>query len=118
MSNNQAVPTMNIEDAPSFDSLLVNPGRIATLPPETAQQLLISLATIHPILLQRALAARIVGNDENELLTVEEVARKLKISEDKVRDLVRQGALQKVDVGRLVRVRPSALAAYIAGNAH
>ena len=116
MSNIQAERTMKTKEVPSLDSLLANPSSIATMPPEKAQQFLISLSTIHPILLQRALAARPIGNDENELLTVEEVAMKLKISEDKARDLVRQGALQKVEVGRLVRVKPASLAAYIAGN--
>jgi excisionase family DNA binding protein len=118
MSNNQAVLTMKSEKAPSLDSLLTNPSSIAMLSPETALRLLISFATIHPILLQRASAVGSVGADENELLTVEEVARKLKISEDKAYDLVRQGGLQRVEVGRLVRVRPSSLAAYIAGNTH
>lgn len=105
---------MRTEEATSLDSLLANPSRIATLPPEKAQQLLISLATIQPILLQRALVARKVGEDETDLLTMEEVARKLKISEDTAYELVRRGMLPRVQVGRLVRVRPSSLAAYIA----
>jgi excisionase family DNA binding protein len=104
---------MKADDATSLDSLLADPSNIARLQPETAERLLISLATIHPILIQRALA-RSWGSDDNELLTMEEVARKLKISEDKAYELVRHGLLQSVHMGRLVRVKPSSLARYIA----
>ncbi|MBH0176776.1 MAG: helix-turn-helix domain-containing protein [Nitrospira sp.] len=88
------------------------------MPPEQAQQFLISLITIQPILMQRALAARTRENAENELLTMQEVAAKLKISKDKAYELVRQGVLPSVHVGRSVRVKPASLEAYIAGNAH
>ena len=98
---------MKSEQATSLDSLLANPSSIATLRPEIAQHLLISLAAIHPVLIQRALATSSVGKNENELLTMEEVALKLRISEDKAYELVRQGSLQSVHLGRLVRVKPS-----------
>src|SRR5262245_61202573 len=112
MNNSQDLP-MKTEEPTSLDSLLADPGSIARLQPETAERLLISLATIHPILIQRALA-RSLGSDDSELLTMEEVARKLKISEDKAYELVRQGSLPSVRMGRLVRVKPSSLANYIA----
>lgn len=63
MNIDQAVQTMNTEQARSLDSLLANPKSIATFPLKTAQQFLISLVTIQPILMQRALAVRSVGNE-------------------------------------------------------
>ena len=91
---------MKTEEATSLNSLVADPTSIATLQPETAERLLISLATIHPILIQRALA-RSFGSDNNELLTTEEVAKKLKISEDKAYELVRNGVNVCLEMGRL-----------------
>lgn len=50
------------------------------------------------------------------LLTVDEVSARLAVSPRTVRQLVATRRLAAVRVGRLVRVRPEALAAYIASN--
>lgn len=54
------------------------------------------------------------GAKETELLTAKEVAVKLKISEYRAYELVRHGDLQAVRLGKSVRVKPSALAEYLA----
>jgi excisionase family DNA binding protein len=49
------------------------------------------------------------------LLTVPEIATRLKLSPYRVYELIRQGHLQRVPLpGKSVRVRPSELAAYLA----
>ena len=44
-----------LTEVPNLDSLMADPRKAATLPPETAQALLIGLASIQPLLIQRAL---------------------------------------------------------------
>jgi len=114
MNNSHLAQPMKTEEATSLDSLLANPSSIATLPPEMAQQVLICLASIQPILLQRALAVRSVGGDDNELLTIPEVAKRLKVSDYRAYELARQGAFKSVRLGKSVRVKPEDLAAYLA----
>lgn len=103
-------------DTPSLDALLANPGKAAALPPEVAQTLLIGLASIQPILLQRALTVAKNGHEEDDLLTVPEVAKRLKLSQYRVYELSRQGVLKSVRLGKSVRVRPSAVADYLASQ--
>ncbi|MDH5641719.1 MAG: helix-turn-helix domain-containing protein [Nitrospira sp.] len=99
---------------PTLDELLTNPGKVASLTPEAAQTLLIGLASIHPILIQRALMGGTSGPVEDELLTIPAVAKRLKISEYKAYELARQGILRSVRLGKSVRVRPVDLSAYVA----
>ena len=113
MNSTQLAQPIKTEKATSLDSLLANPSSIATLPPEMAQQALISLATIQPILLQRALAMRSVGGDDNELLTIPEVAKRLKVSDYRAYQLARQGVFKSVRFGKSVRVKPEDLSAYL-----
>ena len=54
------------------------------------------------------------GNDE--LLTVPQVAKKLKLGPYRVYELARQGALKAVRLGKRVRIKPDDLAAYISRN--
>lgn len=103
-------PVTNI---PSLDELISDPGLAATLPPEAAQTLLIGLASIHPILLQRALMGAQSGQ-EDLLLTIPQVAKRLTISKYRAYELARQGALKSVRLGTSVRVRPLDLADYLA----
>ena len=49
---------------------------------------------------------------DNKLLSIQEVASQLNIPPSKVYDLVRQGKLQGVRLGKYVRVKPSALEQY------
>lgn len=48
-------PLTPLINVPSLDALVSDPGKAATLPPETAQALLIGLVSIQPLLIQRAL---------------------------------------------------------------
>jgi excisionase family DNA binding protein len=98
----------------SLDALVADPAKAATLPPETAQALLIGLASIHPVLLQRALAGLRNGHEEDLLLTIPQVAKQLKVSDYRAYELARQGSLQSVRFGKSVRVKPSAVAEYLA----
>jgi excisionase family DNA binding protein len=51
-----------------------------------------------------------------ELLTVQETAKILKVREFRVHDMVRTGELPAVHLGRQVRVDPAALSAFIEGG--
>jgi predicted DNA-binding transcriptional regulator AlpA len=46
--------TDTLVNVPTLDSLLADPAKAATLPPEVAQRLLIGLVSIQPLLIQRA----------------------------------------------------------------
>jgi excisionase family DNA binding protein len=96
-----------------LDSLLADPGKAATLLPEAAQALLIGLASIQPLLIQRALMGPRNGH-EDLLLTIPQVAERLKISEYRAYELARQGVSKSVRLGKSVRVKPSAVAEYLA----
>ena len=52
------------------------------------------------------------GLETLELLTVGEVAARLRVSPVTVRRLIKSGALEAVRIGRLVRVTPEAVADY------
>ena len=99
----------------SLDELLANPGKAGTLPPEAAQTLLIGLASIQALLVQRALMGPPKNQEDCGLLTIKDVAKRLKISEYRAYELVRRGEIKKTTVGgKSVRVDPSDLAAYLA----
>jgi excisionase family DNA binding protein len=53
-----------------------------------------------------------VGLEALELLTVGEVAARLRVSPVTVRRLIKSGTLEAVRIGRLVRVAPEAVADY------
>lgn len=98
----------------SIDELLTDPAKVALLSRQDAQACLIELASIHPILLQRALSGACEGLDEDLLLTIKEVAKRLKVSEYRAYELARTGVLKSVRLGKSVRVKPSAVDEYIA----
>lgn|SRR5262245_28008532 len=98
----------------SLDALLADPLRAATLPPETAQALLIGLITsILPLLLLRALTGSRNGHEEDLLLTIPQVAKQLNVSDYRAYELARQGVLKSVRLGKSVRVKPSAIVEYM-----
>ena len=97
----------------SLDALVADPAKVATLPPETAQALLIGLASIHPILLQRALMRSCNGHEEDLLLTIPQVAKRLNVSDYRAYELARLGIFKSVRFGKSVRVKPSALVEYV-----
>ena len=103
-------------EVPSLDELLANPGKAATLSPEAAQAFLIGLASIQPILIQRALMGTLNGQENSGLLTIKDVAQRLKVSEYRAYELARQGVLKAIRLGKSVRVTPSAVTEYLAQN--
>jgi excisionase family DNA binding protein len=98
----------------TIDSLLADPGKVIDLSPEAAQMLLIGLVSLQPLLIQRALMGAQGGQEKEHVLTVPEVANQLKLSSYRVYELARQGTLKSVRLGKSVRVRPSAVAKYLA----
>ncbi len=53
-----------------------------------------------------------VGPEALDLLTVSEVAQRLRCSPRKVTRLANEGELQRVKLGALVRITPESVAAY------
>ncbi len=98
----------------SLDAIVADPAKAATLAPEAAQALLIGLASIQPVLLQRALIASGHGHEDEQLLTIPEVAKRLKVSHYRAYELARQGMLKSVRLGKSVRVKPAAVDEYVA----
>lgn len=94
-------------------ALLTDPAKVALLSPRDAQACLIELASIHPILLQRALTRPRDEGDEDLLMTIPQVAKQLKVSEYRAYELARQGTLKSVRLGKSVRVKPSDVDEYI-----
>lgn len=68
--------------------------------------------------------ARIMGErmtttrDQDELLTMSEVARRLKISPYRAYQMGRQGILKTIRIGKSVRVEPRELTNYLARQGH
>lgn len=98
----------------SLDALVSDPAKAAQLSPEVAQTLLIGLASLQPLLIQRALMGAQGGREKDLLLTVPNVAKQLQLSSYRVYELVRQGALKSIHLGKSIRVTPSAIAEYLA----
>ena len=100
-------------ETPLLDALVADPGKAATLPPETAQALLIMLASIQPVLLQRALTGSRNRHEDDLLLAIPQVAKRLKVSNYRAYELARRGILKSVRLGKSVRVKPSAIDEYV-----
>jgi excisionase family DNA binding protein len=49
-----------------------------------------------------------------DLLTVEEAAKRLRIGRTRMYDLIKTGTIESVTIGRLRRVPPECIAAYVA----
>lgn len=99
---------------PSLDQLIQDPAKAAILPPEIAQALLIGLASIQPLLVQRALMGSSDKVGEEDLLTIDQVATRLKLSQYRTYELCRHGELKAIRLGKSARVKPSDLQAYVA----
>lgn len=97
----------------ALSHLLADPGHVIDVSPEMALKLLIELATLQPLLIQRAMGVQ-YGQEKEMVLTVREVAAQLKLSPYRVYELARQGTLKSIRLGKAVRVRPSAVAEYLA----
>lgn len=57
------------------------------------------------------------SNLNDRLLTVQEVAEHLSVSPRHIRRLIADGALGSIHIGRSLRIRPAALAAFVDRNA-
>ena len=99
---------------PSLDQLIQDPAKAAILPPEIAQAILIGLASLQPLLVQRALMGSSDKVGEEDLLTIDQVATRLKLSQYRAYELCRHGELKAIRLGKSVRVKPSDLQAYVA----
>ncbi|MDH4245631.1 MAG: helix-turn-helix domain-containing protein [Nitrospira sp.] len=99
---------------PSLDQLIQDPAKAAILSPKIAQALLIGLASLQPLLVQRALMGPPDNAGEEDLLTIGQVAARLKLSQYRAYELCRQGELKAIRLGKSVRVKPSDLHAYVA----
>ena len=96
----------------TLDGLLADPAKAVMVPPKRAQGLLIEIASIQAVLLQRALSGP-CNDQEEELLTIPEVAKRLKVSDYRAYELARQGRLKSVRLGKSVRVKASAIDEYL-----
>lgn len=102
-------------DIPTVEQLIADPAKVASLPPEAAQALLIGLTSLQPLLIQRALIWQQNGHREDDLLTVPEVAKRLRVSDYRAYQLVRQGEIKKTAIGKnSIRVKLSDLTYYLA----
>ena len=66
----------------------------------------------------RALSRRESGDNGTNLIDVKDTAVRLQVSPSHVRNLIAQGELQRVDLGRSVRIEKSSLEAFIERNKH
>lgn len=99
---------------PSLDQLIQDPAKAAILSPKIAQALLIGLASLQPLLVQRALMGSVDSVSDEDLLTIGQVAARLKLSQYRAYELCRHGELKAIRLGKAVRVKPSDLHAYMA----
>jgi excisionase family DNA binding protein len=96
----------------SLEELAGDPDRTAALPPEVAVLLLARVAGLQAVLLARCLSVSLATTplpDDEPLLTVPDVARRLGFAESYVYELVRVGRLPAVRTGKYVRIRRSTL---------
>jgi hypothetical protein len=75
-------PLTPLTTVPSLDALVSDPGKVATLPPEAAQALLIGLACLQPLLIQRALkGSNVLPASPEKFLTVAQVVAQYGVTE-------------------------------------
>lgn len=86
---------------------------IAKATPADCPPLVGELARLQAVAWARMMRPTPEGTDD-DLLTVPQVALRLKLSAYRVYELVRQGHLKSVRLGKAVRIRPSAIADYLA----
>jgi excisionase family DNA binding protein len=110
---------MNSVSVPSLDELAANPERVGDVSPDVAANLLAKLAGVQTILLTKVLAGS--GNGEKSkaladaLLTVPEVAARLKVPSAYAYELARRGEIPTLRIGKkYVRVPHVALQEWVA----
>jgi excisionase family DNA binding protein len=109
---------MNSVSVPTLDELAGNPERARDLPTDVAASLLSKLAGVQTILLAHLLAGPVNGETSkvpaDDLLTVPEVAARLKVPSAYVYELARRGEIPTVRIGKYVRVPHVALQEWVA----
>lgn len=108
---------MSLTPLPTLDQLVADPGRARELPAEVARDLLARLAGLQTVLLAQAFSAPADRNgqpegQEDRLLTVEEAARNLHLSEDYLYRNARKLPFT-VRIGRQVRFSLRGIERYI-----
>ena len=101
---------------PTMDELLKDPAKVASLPPEAAQTLLIGWVSLQPVLIQRALMGTHNGQGATtpiQWLTPQEVAKRLGVKPSLVYELARAGKLKSCKLGKYRRFNEAAVQAYI-----
>jgi excisionase family DNA binding protein len=103
-----------VEDG-SYEPLVAALERIVPQEPLTALPALVGeLERLKTMALARIVGERVMTTaQEDDLLTMPEVASRLKISRHRAYELARQGILNPVRVGRLVRVETRELTNYL-----
>lgn len=93
----------HLQAIPTIDELIGDPAKAAMVTPETAQALLIGLASIQPLLIQRALAGpqpeQREPTSKTALLDAKQVAERLNVPKSFVYEAARQGKLKPVKLG-------------------
>lgn len=121
VSGSGALAVLTVSTAtsgPSLDLVAANPALVASLLGQQAwalyQQALGALLALLPVLRAPGSPGAEAAALEDRLLTVAEVAARLGVRPSRVRELTRTGAMPSVKIGKYVRIRPGALAAWLA----
>jgi excisionase family DNA binding protein len=107
---------MNGHSQPSLaDAIEVLEQVVMSVPLAEIPTLLGAMEKVKALGWGRMLAGPHNAQEDIGLLTIKEVAQRLKVSEYKAYEMVRQGVLKKTAIGTTsVRVKPSDLSAYLA----
>ncbi len=80
----------------------------------SATQLPVLIGALAQVQAQAHLRMLTGDRSTDEMLTVPQVAQRLKLSDYRVYELARQGHIKAIRLGKSVRIRPSAIADYLA----
>lgn len=100
-------------------TLVKNPDRVGEVPPESIPALMTELAAVQARLVAQLLNAEDVGrrngdeNDAERLFAIADVADRLRLTKAYVYELIRQGRLPAVRIGKYLRVRAADLSRWI-----
>jgi excisionase family DNA binding protein len=106
---------MNQNGTPTTQAMQVLEAAVQSVPVGELPALLGQVERVKALAWSRMLTGPGGGQGADELLTVPEVAQRLKVSKDRAYELVRQGQIKKTPIGtKSVRVKPSDLVAFLA----
>lgn len=101
---------------PASELLMSFQQAVEELPLEALPKLLGVLEQVKATAWTRIHCGQPQAGESNELMTVPQVAAKLKISQYRAYELLRTGQIRATRLGRSVRVKPSDLDDYLAGR--